>query len=189
MCYASNRNIPSFTGWGEWRLTSGDHKHWLIQPSFFFFWGGGGVTWRRDPSQVPQNWKLRGFRPLFLGRSQNLLSKKWRNVRFATGKGGPQNQQKYDRGLYFWCRRKMCVCLCISVGIESIMLMIDSHRFTSYDRFTGVELESKTDINIAFEEYWTRVWPFTSMVKKTNFVWYSRTTDNDNDYRTHLHCF
>ena len=106
MCCANNWNIPSSIGWGEWRLTSEDHKHWLIQPSFFW---GEGVTWRRDPSQVPQNWKFRGFRPLFFGRSQNSLSTKWRNVRFATGKGGPQNHRKYDRSWYFWCRRKMCV--------------------------------------------------------------------------------
>ena len=78
-----------------------------------FLWGEG-VTWRRDPSQVPQNWKLRGFKPLFFVRSQNSLSKKWRNARFTTGKEGPQNHRTYDRSWYFLCRRKMCVFLCFS---------------------------------------------------------------------------
>ena len=108
MCCASNWNIPSFIGWGEWLLTSGDHKHWLIQPSFFLGWGRGWLGEETQARYLPQNWKLRGFRPLFFGRSQNSLSKKWRNVRFATGKGGPQNHRKYDRSWYFWCRTKMC---------------------------------------------------------------------------------
>ena len=38
------------------------------------FLGGGGDL-AKSPSQVPQNWKLREFRPLFFGRSQNSLSK------------------------------------------------------------------------------------------------------------------
>ena len=143
MCCASNWNIPSFIGWGEWRLTSGDYKHWLIQPSFF---GGEGVTWRRDPSQVPQNWKLRGFRPLFFGRSQNSLSKKWRNVRFATGKGGPQNHGKYDRSWYFWCRRKMCASYVFQLVLNRLWMRkhpIAGRFWNSEDNFEILNLRKR----------------------------------------------
>ena len=76
-----------FIGWGEWRLTSEDHKHWLIQPSFF---GGGGGNLAKRPKPGTPKLKLRGFRPLFFGRSQNSLSKKWRNVRFAPAREVPK---------------------------------------------------------------------------------------------------
>ena len=145
MCYASNRNIPSFTGWGEWRLTSGDHKHWLIQPSFFF-WGGEGVTWRRDPSQVPQNWKLRGFRPLFLGRSQNLLSKKWRNVRFATGKGGPQNQQKMTEVYFFDVEEKCAFVYVFQLVLNRLWMRkhpISGRFWNSEDNFENLNFRKR----------------------------------------------
>ena len=71
MCCASNWNIPSFIGWGEWRLTSGDHKRWLIQPSFFFL-GGGGRGWLGEETQAryPQNENSADLGHYFLGRSQ-----------------------------------------------------------------------------------------------------------------------
>ena len=111
-----------------------------------FFLGGEGVTWRRDPSQVPQNWKLRGFRPLFFGRSQNSLSKKWRNIRFATGTGGPQNHRKYDRSWYFWCRRKMCVFYVFQLVLNRLWMRkhpIAGRFWNSEDNFEILNLRKR----------------------------------------------
>ena len=113
---------------------------------FFFFGGGEGVTWRRDPSQVPQNWKLRGFRPLFLGRSQNLLSKKWRNVRFATGKGGPQNQQNMTEVYFFDVEEKCAFVYVFQLVLNRLWMRkhpISGRFWNSEDNFENLNFRKR----------------------------------------------
>ena len=102
MCCASNSNIPSFIGWGEWQevisdhkwpYTSGGHKHWVDPAVSFLGGGGGGDMTKRPKPGYTQNWKFRWIRPLFfLGGAKTRFRKKIikNNVPFATGKGGPQ---------------------------------------------------------------------------------------------------